>query len=65
MDMKKSELIKVVNKLSPKMKSELCYGLVDALFESYYSLDMDQMDRVIEVIEDVTDLENLQVIVNE
>jgi hypothetical protein len=65
MDMKKSDLIKVVNKLSPKMKSELCYGLVDALFESYYDYDFDQMDNVIEVIENVTDLENLQVILHE
>lgn len=65
MDMTKSDLIKVVNKLSPKMKSELCYGLVDALFESYYDYDFDQMDNVIEVIENVTDLENLQVILHE
>ena len=65
MDIKKSDLIKVVNALNSKRKSDLCYGLVDAIFESCYDYDLDQMDNVIEVIENITGLEDLNVLLYE
>ena len=65
MDIKKSDLIKVVNKLDSQRKSDLCYGLIDALFDTAWDYDLDQMDSVLEVIENITGLDNLNVILYE
>lgn len=62
---KVSDLKEVIRKMDNARKEDLLLAIVGEVFDHAYDYEADRLDAIIEVIENVTDMENLQVLLYE
>lgn len=62
---KVSELKAVIRKMDNARKEDLLLAMVGEVFDHAYDYESDRLDAIIEVIENVTDMDDLQVLLYE